>query len=448
MIHISTLLKYYKRQDIQKEMAENAKGREIAVKYGEKGFGKRPDILNYEAEILEFVKKGATSFHASEEHWDNPLSLTTSMNKREVEELRIGWDLIIDIDCNVWDYTKLSAVMLIQALKYHGIQAVSIKFSGNKGFHIGVPFESFPKTINNQPIESLFPDAPRAIAAYLQEMTRSHLSKAILKTDNIETIAKKSGMNPKEFIINNAFDPYKIVGIDTILISQRHLFRMPYSLHEKSGLASLPILLEQVMDFDKGLANPENIVVPNHRFLDKQQARSEEARSLIIQALDATAKLEETKEKNEQKEFIIPEVALPEEAFPPCMHLIFKGINDGKKRAVFALVNFLQSIGWSYDMIEQRLLEWNKKNPEPLRETILLGQIRYHKQNKKSMLPPNCDNQMYYIDIGVCKPDNLCAKIKNPVHYTLRKAGKQKKPGKTKSSSRGTTTQTPKQENA
>jgi len=99
-------------------------------------------------------------------------------------------------------------------------------------------------------------------------------------------------------------------------------------------------------------------------------------------------------------------------------------------------------------MIEQRLLEWNKKNPEPLRETILLGQIRYHKQNKKSMLPPNCDNQMYYIDIGVCKPDNLCAKIKNPVHYTLRKAGKQKKPGKTKSSSRGTTTQTPKQENA
>ena len=29
---------------------------------------------------------------------------------------------------------------------------------------------------------------------------------------------------------------------------------------------------------------------------------------------------------------------------------------------------------------------------------------------------------MYYVDIGVCKPDNLCAKIKNPVSYSQRKA--------------------------
>ena len=29
---------------------------------------------------------------------------------------------------------------------------------------------------------------------------------------------------------------------------------------------------------------------------------------------------------------------------------------------------------------------------------------------------------MYMLGIGVCKPDNFCAKIKNPAQYTTRKA--------------------------
>ena len=29
---------------------------------------------------------------------------------------------------------------------------------------------------------------------------------------------------------------------------------------------------------------------------------------------------------------------------------------------------------------------------------------------------------MYYKDLGLCKPDNLCQKIKNPVNYSVRKA--------------------------
>ena len=56
-------------------------------------------------------------------------------------------------------------------------------------------------------------------------------------------------------------------------------------------------------------------------------------------------------------------------------------IEDGRKRAIFALTNFLVSVGWDYDMIEKKLKEWNERNPEPLREVYINGQIRYHKHS-------------------------------------------------------------------
>ena len=100
---------------------------------------------------------------------------------------------------------------------------------------------------------------------------------------------------------------------------------------------------------------------------------------------------------------------------------------------MFILVNFLSSLGWGYEQIEQKLEEWNKKNPEPLREVLIKGQTRYHKQQKKKVLPPNCANSMYYKDFRVCVPDNLCQKIKNPVNYSrikIRYLEKEKKTSK------------------
>ncbi|MCX6708769.1 MAG: hypothetical protein NTW67_03955, partial [Candidatus Woesearchaeota archaeon] len=87
--------------------------------------------------------------------------------------------------------------------------------------------------------------------------------------------------------------------------------------------------------------------------------------------------------------------------------LISQGLKDGRKRALFVLINFLTSIGWSYEMTEKYLAEWNKKNGEPLREVLVQGQLRYHKMMKKKILPPNCDNKAYMADLGVCKPDAI-----------------------------------------
>ena len=89
-------------------------------------------------------------------------------------------------------------------------------------------------------------------------------------------------------------------------------------------------------------------------------------------------------------------------------------------------------------MIEEKLKEWNKNNSEQLREVLWKGHLRYHKANKKKVMPPNCDNKMYYKDLRLCLPDNFCRRIKNPAQYAKLKAkllaqNKKKKPGRKKS---------------
>src|SRR3989338_9531298 len=163
MLHLSTILKHYKRRDIQEAMVLAAQDREVSVRFGDGGFGKRPDILSYPNDVLEFAKKGATSFHVSEERWRNVMQISTGMKKQELDDARKGWDLVLDIDCKLWDYSKLITHLLIQEIKAHGITAVSCKFSGNKGFHIGIPFEAFPQSFQGKVTKQLFPEGPRRI---------------------------------------------------------------------------------------------------------------------------------------------------------------------------------------------------------------------------------------------------------------------------------------------
>src|SRR3989344_7902058 len=92
---MSDILEYYSRKNIQKAILEASKNKEVAIKYASGSFGKRPDVLQFENDIFELAKSGATSFHISEEHWRNPLLLKPGMTKPELDKLRIGWDLCL-----------------------------------------------------------------------------------------------------------------------------------------------------------------------------------------------------------------------------------------------------------------------------------------------------------------------------------------------------------------
>ena len=80
-----------------KAIFEFSKNREISPRYYE-GFGKRPDTFQFKGDVFSLAKKGATSFHSSEELWEDPLKIETGMGKKDADDIRIGWDLLIDID--------------------------------------------------------------------------------------------------------------------------------------------------------------------------------------------------------------------------------------------------------------------------------------------------------------------------------------------------------------
>lgn len=445
---IGVVLKYYKRLDIQKAIVEAAEDKEIAVSYGGTGYGKRPDTLIYPRDVIEAVKAGATSFHCSEELWRNPLQITTGMKSQEYDDLRKGWDLILDIDCKELEYSKIAADLLVQALNHLDVKGVWVKFSGNHGFHIGVPFEAFPSVVNGVPTKNLFPEGPRKIAAYLASMIEGELAKRLMARDSVATISERAGVDIGDIVKGGSLLPFSVLSIDTVLIASRHLYRMPYSLNEKSGLVSIPIMPEDILGFDKSSALPD-VVVPSLKFLERDKVVRGEARRLIVQAFDFKAPSRVVDVPVEKKRDFEPVgSAISEEFFPPCIKEISKGLVDGKKRALFILVNFLSSTGWSPDMIEDYLERWNEKNPEPLRDVLIKGRMRYYRESKKRVLPPNCDNKAYMIDLGVCSPDGFCRKVKNPANYAIaksrmverqEKSGRQKvkSPGKSKSKSGG-----------
>ncbi|OGJ13121.1 hypothetical protein A3K82_03775 [Candidatus Pacearchaeota archaeon RBG_19FT_COMBO_34_9] len=395
---------YYSRPEVQKAIFDFSADREICPRYFE-GFGKRPDSLQYESDIFGLVKKGATSFHCSEEIWSNPLNLSTNMNEKELDKLRTGWDLLLDIDSKYIDYSRIYAKIIIGFLKFSGVKNVGIKFSGSKGFHIIVPWKAFPKEVNSIQTKDMFPEWPRIITKYIMEKTKPKL---------IEEITKLT--TPNKYIKD--FQAPKEVMPDLILVSPRHLFRMPYSLHEKTTLASIVIDKDELENFDMKDADPMKLSAEKIKNFTPN-SRENEASELLMQALDwdkENSPKEEIKKNFEFKPIQITDKS--EKNFPPCIQKILPGIKDGKKRALFALINFLRSIGVEKDMMEKTIYSWNEKNEIPLKSGYIKSQISWALR-KKPIMPPNCAE--FYKGIGVCFPDNLCKLIKNPVNYVVKK---------------------------
>ena len=488
------LLAYYSRKDIRKAIFDFSQNRECVPRYFE-GFGKRPDSFQYESDIFEHVKRGATSFHCSEEIWEDPLEISTNMSINQLNELRIGWDLLLDVDSPYLEYSKIYTDLLIKTLKFHGIKNLGVKFSGNKGFHIIIPWKAFPKEIYGQKTREMFPEWPRIICNYLTETIQPKLAEEIYH-GNLKEIAKRTGKKEEELLIkqcslcNNPaikkflitwYCPYcknevtringkalkcpnddcrkplieksrkeifvceycnvnsfknpeafkqkerfateKLIEADLILVSSRHLFRMPYSLHEKTSLSSVVLNPENILNFQIKDAKPFKIKVKN--FLPN--AEENEAKNLLLQALDwneqknKPSKSVIKKEKNKNKDYKKVIIKNPsKEIFPPCIRLLLQGVkDDGRKRALFLLINFFTSLNISEEEIENYIYEWNKKNYNPLKEGYIKSQLTWHFRNE-SRLPPNCDKPNYK-ELNVCHPDNLCKIIKNPVSYSIKK---------------------------
>lgn len=479
---------YYSRKDIQKALFSFSSSREIVPRYFE-GFGKRPDSFQYPGDIFELVKRGATSFHCSEEIWSDPLKLYAGMNEKQLNQLRVGWDLIVDIDCPWIEYSKKAALAIIKILEAHKIKNFGIKYSGSKGFHIIVPWKAFPKEIFGNRTSEMFPHWPKIIINYIKENSRTVLEESTrgeisdfkdmkefmgIRCENCKNLATKTFQinlectrhrpayteiftsfsekfpqkkcphcnsalaetekreyyscghckinsleTPRNFKPTLSADIFKILGLDLQLVSSRHLFRMPYSLHEKTALASVVLRPEDIAKFQPKDADPLKVQVRD--FLP--DAKEGEAAELLREALDwnkTHGPKDESTERydKEFKPLVLKDIS--EKNFPPSIQQILLGIKgDGRKRALFVIMNFLRAIGMERKDIEQVLDSWNKKNEIPLKEGYIKAQV-FSSYKGKALPPPNYDKD-YYRVLGIT-PTEEELRARNPVSYMVRKA--------------------------
>ena len=420
---------WYSRGPVQKALLEVANNREVVSVFKDGSFGKRPDVIQYPGDIIQAIAEGTISFHGSVERWNNPMKLDVGMTKPDLDSLRQGWDIILDPDISDFEIAKLVTKQIIEALKDQGVKNYSLKFTGGKGFHIGIPFESLPEKINMQPTNMLYPDLQQTVVGFIKWYIRDMLKESLAMLDTPAKLSQRIGKPLKEITNQDGIDPFKIISMD--IFGSRHLFRLPYSLHEKSLLVSLPIKPEDLSKFEKEQASPEKVkvdekfLIPNHNFHD--------AEPLIVEALDWASKFEtEIKEELPKDRKFAKVKFVQEQYFPPCIASILKGVTDGRKRSVFILVNFLRNTGWDLEKVEKKLSEWNEKNYPPLRTNYLRTQLRWHFRQDRNLLPPNCDNQNFFLSMNVCNPDNFCKSgeqitIKNPVNYPFRKLKKNQK---------------------
>jgi hypothetical protein len=54
-------------------------------------------------------------------------------------------------------------------------------------------------------------------------------------------------------------------SIDLSFRHPQHFLRMPYALHERTGLVSLPLTMEEYEAFTPEMARPENVLIDTRR---------------------------------------------------------------------------------------------------------------------------------------------------------------------------------------
>ncbi|MEM5811694.1 MAG: hypothetical protein QXG91_03080 [Candidatus Aenigmatarchaeota archaeon] len=417
---------WYLRKDVMEFLLNFSKNREFIPMFLDGSFGKRPFTLQYEQDIIELVNSNAVSFHCSIERWLNVSMLRAGMNKEDLNNLRIGFDFVIDPDTKDFLVAKEVVKAIIESLKDHGIKNFIIKFSGGKSFHIFIPYESFPKKVNSIEITRMFPDIYRILIEYLKNYSKDLISASILSKFDISDLCEIYNKTINELLENNEFNPYSIVNFD--VFSHRHLYRSFYSLHEKTLLVSTPVEYKDLEKFDKTKASVEKVKVENLYFKEEHDAEI-----FLIEALDWFEKnkdkfdvLKDIKSKKSERKM---RKEIPQKYFPPCIKTILNGLEDGRKRGLFLLVNFLKRCGYTNEKIIEIIEKWNEKNVNPLPSRYVASQAKYYlERREEAYVLPSCNRAEYYDDTKFCKPDEICEnkKIKNPLNYPFRKMKNEK----------------------
>ncbi|MBN2094524.1 MAG: hypothetical protein JW727_00600 [Candidatus Aenigmarchaeota archaeon] len=444
------LVQYYSNKDLQNLLWEFGRGREVVGRMIDGAYFRRPSILMYPNDVPGLVMRGAASFHSSVERWTNPLLI----DERNQDELRTGFDWIIDIDSDKGvEEAKKAALIVRSILDGYGLKYI-VKFSGRRGFHFCVFWENLPDAFDYKETRLRYPEIPKLLSRFLRYRSAFELTKDIIQNEansirstylegvihllsptEITQSDSKILKNLPSFITDQELERIKLcleenrwLNYLEIDWSNRHLFRIPYSIHEKTGKASVLI-----SPSDLEMFLPEMAEIGNFDFKDIEISGNKHGgEALISDAIFWNKKIEgawksekEGLDKKPQREFVSFKDKIARENFPPCIEAILTNLKDGRKRSVFTLIAFLRSCNWTWAEVEETVLDWGKRMG--MREGFVKAQLAWHKKQARNVLPPNCENGMFYKDIAICHPLPLCGKIKNPINFAIIKSGKGEK---------------------
>ena len=192
---------YYARPEIQDAMFRYAQGRKITVL---RTFRPLYNRIEAPEDILPLAL-----YHTEEKGlWPSFHGMISRYENQHV------CDFVVEIDYKrSWSACFKATLPYIQALRDFGVYA-RIKFSGHVSAHVIIPGETFPPDIG---------DVRRPLMDYAQ----------------------------------------KIVGyperLDRYFLQSSHFLRLPYSLNERTGLVSLPIMMDEFEQFSWQKARVENV---------------------------------------------------------------------------------------------------------------------------------------------------------------------------------------------
>ncbi|MEK6899345.1 MAG: hypothetical protein AABW79_04590 [Nanoarchaeota archaeon] len=261
-----------------------------------------------------------------------------------------------------------------------------------------------------------FEEIERKKYYYCENCKTSSFNKTQDITNPQKIIYEKGSNQSAKF--EEEFDANKLGSLDLVLVSPRHLFRMPYSLHEKTALASIVIKKEEIDKFSPRDADPLKVIIRDFYPV----AEENEALFLLNAALAYYKEKKQFEEKSYQKKSEYTQSAdfsgVSEKDFPPAIKKLLQGLTDGRKRGLFILLTFLRCLEFPEDYIVAKIYEWNKKNKIPLKEGYIKSQIDWNFRQKRKILPPNYSNASFYKDLNLLDKE---PQTKNPIVDVLRK---------------------------
>jgi len=252
---------------------------------------------------------------------------------------------------------------------------------------------------------------------YCEKCNTSSMDKRKLSSGRAKGVFTKAATSASTF--TESVSGEAIASLDLVLVASRHLFRMPYSLHEKTALASIVITKDELKHFSPRSANP--LKLSEIKEFYPANVRAGEGERLLAAALawkqiaDATHDAQQKKMYENYEPVSLEGVT--EEMFPQPIKKLLKGLKDGRKRGAFILLTFLRSCNFSPEYITKTLYEWNKKNDPPLKEGYLKSQIEWHLKQTRKILPPNYSNKSYYKDLQLLDREPTA---KNPISEVTR----------------------------